>query len=877
MSEHEMINRSTRQNLEYEEDSQASDEERDFTNDDSTTFMPTGEIEKLPTRIYKDNKLPTDTRQRLLQTFPRNTFIKFTPPPMDKELLKRMQKESKDTDKILQRVSYQTSSSLRPLDCAIKMLYQTKPNSENKQALEAWEYMELSLLSMCSLLLDSLSYISEQRQEQAIKCINPDHQTKTEVETLFADKLMELVIEDEASNQGQVIGVRAINTWGQVTGHVHKQIGTEMQIFIRAILQHSHTSRKDRGTTESVLYKVGRSNWRIMGIKNNKTGYEPVWIEPPLLKQQDLIQQNMSPQDRTKLDAENDYRNSSGCNLLHFKALFDTKANGESHPVIDLRELNSFVAHKHFKMKALFRFRFPQYTLCIYSIAFWANDKSSDIHKDTKTSNRNVESPGHHIDRLLRQHLNNGQVKKTSTRAYPKGLWETRIPGVHNKQEEITIRPIKNNGVFRLQHKLSRDDIHDTTKKGKGHPERMPEIKCNHRSNLSSKAVFESPAQGQELGDKTAGMKWTSMTFKRMQVGMRHSMEKTNSLWMIGRPAGSRPHKSVKINGSKESTREMGTYQESDSSGVKRQYDHSSIHQQAGRNSITSIEFTDRRNLDNLSVQTYRHDWMINKAVFNQIQQIWGPMDLDAFVNYKNYMTPAYISWKPDPKARIWANPPWILLPRVLNKVIREKLTIVIVFPRWPLAPWFPVLLSLLDDILRKLLNNPIVPGLSEKAIRLYEAAYDKGSTRTISSNIKKWISWCIEQKADPITCSLNNIIEFFNDQIEADREYNTIAGYRSAIIYNKNPPPPTDNEIVNLVPAFDKVPSDLTRIDASSMVLTAHGAMFSIKSPKEHKISLFHGGNKPASKKIYVGHYLELPEISPLAAVNALLMQTQN
>ncbi|CAG8747805.1 1274_t:CDS:2, partial [Cetraspora pellucida] len=183
--------------------------------------------------------------------------------------------------------------------------------------------------------------------------------------------------------------------------------------------------------------------------------------------------------------------------------------------------------------------------------------------------------------------------------------------------------------------------------------------------------------------------------------------------------------------------------------------------------------------------------------------------------------------------------------------------------------------------------------GLLEKAIRLYKATYDKGFTKTVSLNIKK--------------C-----------QIEASRAYNTIAGYRLVIsevydwmnntpigshpiivkvmrgVYNKNLPLPTDDEIVNLVPAFDKVQffgnnnaidilsllrkvsfllsitiasrtSNLIRINASFMVLTAHEAMFSIRSLKKHKISLAHGSNKLALKKIYVRHYSELPEISPL------------
>ncbi|KAF0458655.1 hypothetical protein F8M41_000922 [Gigaspora margarita] len=181
------------QNSTHDDQHQVSDEEQDITNENSASFIPTGKMGKLPTKIYKELKLPNETRQHILQTFPRNALIKFTPPPMDKKLAKRMRKEAKEIDKTLQRVSYRTSSILRPLDNAIRTLYQTKPDTQNKQALEICEYMETSLLSSRTLLLDSLSYISEQREEHTIKCIYPTHQTKSDVERLFAEKLKDII------------------------------------------------------------------------------------------------------------------------------------------------------------------------------------------------------------------------------------------------------------------------------------------------------------------------------------------------------------------------------------------------------------------------------------------------------------------------------------------------------------------------------------------------------------------------------------------------------------------------------------------------------------------------------------------------------------
>ncbi|CAG8737633.1 29021_t:CDS:2 [Gigaspora margarita] len=224
---------------------------------------------------------------------------------------------------------------------------------------------------------------------------------------------------------------------------------------------------------------------------------------------------------------------------------------------------------------------------------------------------------------------------------------------------------------------------------------------------------------------------------------------------------------------------------------------------------------------------------------------------------------------------------------------------------------------SLRGSYIRSYLTNQ---SFSEKAIKLYEAAFDANSTKTVSSNIKK--------QMDPVAGSLNSIVKFFNNQLDSEKVYNTIAGYRSAIseihdwinhlpigfypiivkamrgIYHKNPLPLPNDEIINLVLAFDKVrllednntidilwllqkfafllaimiasrPFNLTRIKVISKLLTSNSAIFTIRNPKEHKISIAHSSNKSVTKRIYIGSYPDLPEILPLAIVDALLICT--
>ncbi|CAG8754121.1 22391_t:CDS:1 [Cetraspora pellucida] len=99
-------------------------------------FIPISEMQTLFTKIYKNNILQTEERQKLMQVFPYNKFIKFVLLPMDKEMSKHMQKDYKNFDKVLYKISYRTSAVLRSLDNTIKMVYKTRLPLDKKEASE---------------------------------------------------------------------------------------------------------------------------------------------------------------------------------------------------------------------------------------------------------------------------------------------------------------------------------------------------------------------------------------------------------------------------------------------------------------------------------------------------------------------------------------------------------------------------------------------------------------------------------------------------------------------------------------------------------------------------------------------------------------------
>ena len=79
-----------------------------------------------------------------------------------------------------------------------------------------------------------------------------------------------------------------------------------------------------------------------------------------------------------------------------------------------------------------------------------------------------------------------------------------------------------------------------------------------------------------------------------------------------------------------------------------------------------------------------RSDWMLNPRIFNKIQLKWGPLVVDMFASRLTTQLKRFFSWRPDPEAealdtfnqdwnnlqgRGYANPPWNLVGRVLNRI----------------------------------------------------------------------------------------------------------------------------------------------------------------------------------------------------------------
>ena len=106
------------------------------------------------------------------------------------------------------------------------------------------------------------------------------------------------------------------------------------------------------------------------------------------------------------------------------------------------------------------------------------------------------------------------------------------------------------------------------------------------------------------------------------------------------------------------------------------------------------------RNIDALN---YR----LHPRVFHKVCKLFNfKPEVDLFASSLNAQLPAYCSWRADRKSLgnawaltwdrpAWANPPWQLIQRVLNKVVRDHSTLLVCLPVWRSAPWWGLLTQL--------------------------------------------------------------------------------------------------------------------------------------------------------------------------------------
>lgn len=98
-------------------------------------------------------------------------------------------------------------------------------------------------------------------------------------------------------------------------------------------------------------------------------------------------------------------------------------------------------------------------------------------------------------------------------------------------------------------------------------------------------------------------------------------------------------------------------------------------------------------------------EWRLAHYAFKTIVKTFGVPNIDLFASQYNNKCKRYASWQVDPGAEVidaftlfWGNikfyafPPFSLILRTVQKIIKDKSEGILVVPNWKTQPWFPLL-----------------------------------------------------------------------------------------------------------------------------------------------------------------------------------------
>lgn len=102
-------------------------------------------------------------------------------------------------------------------------------------------------------------------------------------------------------------------------------------------------------------------------------------------------------------------------------------------------------------------------------------------------------------------------------------------------------------------------------------------------------------------------------------------------------------------------------------------------------------------------------EWSLNNNIFNCIVQNLGKPNIDLFASVNNHKCDRYVSWLRDPGAeavdaftikwhnlKFYAFPPFSLVLRVIQKIINDQATGILVVPFWQSQAWYPLYFKLI-------------------------------------------------------------------------------------------------------------------------------------------------------------------------------------
>jgi len=107
-----------------------------------------------------------------------------------------------------------------------------------------------------------------------------------------------------------------------------------------------------------------------------------------------------------------------------------------------------------------------------------------------------------------------------------------------------------------------------------------------------------------------------------------------------------------------------------------------------------------------------RSEWKLSPAVLQKFNRLLRPLSTDLYVSRVSTQLPVFVSWRPNPLAvatdaftqdwnnlpgKLYANPPWSLIGRVLSQAhLQGILELILITPVWKAQAWYLTLLQML-------------------------------------------------------------------------------------------------------------------------------------------------------------------------------------
>ena len=206
-----------------------------------------------------------------------------------------------------------------------------------------------------------------------------------------------------------------------------------------------------------------------------------------------------------------------------------------------------------------------------------------------------------------------------------------------------------------------------------------------------------------------------------------------------------------------------------------------------------------------------RSDWKLDRSIFLEINEIYGPLEVDLFASRLTNQCHRYFSWRPDPFAEAtdaflqdwtrvkgFANPPWNLILRVLMKAQCQGANIILVTPAWKTALVPPPAVNASGlatpatqaghhnricthnaptghvEHLRERLGKQ---GLSGQATDLILKSWRTKTNKSFDSMFGQWNRWCVARGSNPFSGPVSAVANFF-----ASLYQDSVNAYRTAI-----------------------------------------------------------------------------------------------